>query len=812
MVKSYVVVALRNLWRHRGYTLINVLGLTIGIASSILILLYVINELSYDRFHEKSDQIYRVWISGSMPATEMRHAVTSPPMAEALMNDYPEVENAVRLRKAGGWMVRKGDRTFQETDDEFLFADSTFFDVFSFELIKGDPETCLTNPRSIVLTEEYARKYFGDEDPMGQTLKIEQDTNLSVITGVMADFPQNSHFHCKMLGSLSTLGNSRSTNWLNHNFYTYIVLKEGTDPVEFESRLREMLMKYVGPMLQQFLGVDVEQFESSGNSYGYKVQNLTDIHLHSDLQYEHEPGGNPLYVYVFLVAAILILVIAGVNFMNLATARSTIRAREVGLRKVVGSKRSQLIGQFLTESVVLSLISLMVAIGLVYLLLPNYINLIQLNLEFNIFSKSWIIPLLITFAIFVGVAAGSYPAFVLASFRPAAVFSSEKKSASRKSTLRSMLIVLQFTVTIVILIGTIVVNRQLNFMQNKETGFEKDNLLLVKRSDVLERKIDAFKKEIMQHSNVISAANTTHIPSNQYSDNAHLLEGWDRSEIFTLATCRVSYDFDQALNLELVSGRFFSRDMPSDSVGVVVNEATVRALGLEDPLNTRFVEPGENGQEDDFMPIIGVVKDFHFESMHSEISPMAIHFMRGNYEGVIAIRLGDGDRSETISFLQGKWDEFNSEYPFEYFWMDEQFDELFATERRTGQILTIFSILSIFLTCLGLLGLISYTTNQRTREIGIRKIMGASVQIVMRLLSREMLNLLGISALLSIPAYFGVKAWLQKFAYHIHFQVGVYFLVLLAVVVTVLILAMLTVSYHSYRAATANPADSLKVD
>jgi len=812
MLKSYVVVALRNLWRHRGYTLINVFGLTIGIASSIFILLYVINELTYDRFHEKSDQIYRVWISGSMPATEMRHAVTSPPMAEALLNDYPEVEHAVRMRKAGDLLVRKGDRTFQETDDEFIFADSTFFDVFSFDLLKGNAETCLRDPRSIVLTEEYARKYFGDEDPIGQTLKIEQDTNLSVITGVMADFPQNSHFHCKMISSMTTLRNSRSTNWVNHNYYTYVVLKEGTDPVTFESRLREMVLKYVGPTIVQFLGVDIEQFEASGNSYGYKVQKLTDIHLHSNLQYEHEPNGNPLYVYVFLVAAILILVIAGINFMNLATARSTIRAREVGLRKVVGSKRSQLIGQFLTESVVLSLISLLFAVGLVYLFLPNYGNMIQLNLMFDIFATPWIIPLLITFAILIGIAAGSYPAFVLASFKPAAIFSSEKKTASRKSLLRSMLIVLQFTVTIVILIGTIIVNRQLNYMQKKETGFEKENLLLVKRPDVLRGRIDAFKKEIEQHSNVISAANTTHIPSYQYSDNAHWLEGWDRSEIFTLATSYVSYDFEKAMNLELVSGRFFSQDMPSDSMGVVVNEATVRALGIEDPLTTRFVDIDDDGGEDEFMPIIGVVKDFHFESMQKEISPMAIHFMRRNFGGVLTIRMGNGDKAETISFLQSKWEEFNSEYPFEFFWMDEQFDTLFATERRTGQILMVFSILSVFITCLGLLGLISYTTNQRTRELGIRKIMGASVQIVMRLLSREMLNLLGISALISIPAYFGVKAWLQKFAYHIHFQVGVYFLVLLSVVLTVLVLAMLTVSFHSYRAATANPADSLKVD
>lgn len=809
MLKNYFLVALRNLWKHRGYTLINIFGLTIGLASTVFILLYVINELTYDRFHEKSEQIYRVWISGSMPATEMRHAVSSPPMAEALLNDYPEVEQSVRLRKAGGWMVKKGDVTYSETDEDFLFADSTFFDVFSFKLLRGDPQTCLKEPRSIVLTEKYARKYFGDEDPMGQTLRMEQDTNVSVITGVMADFPQNSHFHCNMLGSLSTLGNSRSTNWLNHNFYTYVVLQEGTDPVEFESGLREMLVKYVGPMLEQFLGVDIQQFEESGNSYGYKLQKLTDIHLHSDLQYELEPNGNPLYVYVFLVAAIMMLVMAGVNFMNLATARSTTRAREVGLRKVVGSRRSQLIAQFLTESVLLSLMALVAAVALVYLFLPGYNNMIQLNLQFDIFSHSWIIPLLIIFAILVGVAAGSYPALILASFKPAAVFSSEKSRAG-KNLLRSVLIVLQFTVTIVILMGTIVVNRQLHYMQNKEVGFEKENLLLIHRSDLLKERIDAFKEQVEQNANVLVAANATSIPSTEYSDNAHWLEGWNRDEIFTLASSRVSYDFDQAMGLEMVSGRFFSRDMPSDSSGVVINEAAVRALGLEEPLNNRFMAPGDDGEEDQFSPIIGVVKDYHFASLQSEIAPMAMHFMPGNYEGYITIRLGNGNQAETLTFLENTWNEFISESPFEYSWMDERFDKLFATERRTSQILLVFSFLSIFITCLGLLGLISYTTNQRTREIGIRKIMGASVQIVMRLLSKEVINLLIISGLISIPAYFGAKAWLQKFAYHINFQAGVFFLVLFLVSTMVLLLAMVTVSFHSYRAATANPAESIR--
>ena len=809
MLKNYILVALRNLWRHRGYTLINIFGLTIGLASTIFILLYVVNEMSYDRFHEKSDRIYRIWISGSMPATEMRHAVSSPPMAEALLNDYPEVEQAVRLRQAGGWIVKQGDRIFNETDDEFIFADSTFFDVFSFKLLKGDPRTCLTEPRSIVLTEEYAAKYFGDEDPMGQTLKIEQDTNLSVITGVMEDFPQNSHFHCKMLGSLTTIGNSRSTNWLNHNYYTYVVLREGTDPVEFEANLKELLIKYVGPMLEQFMGVDVQQFEESGNSYGYKVQKMTDIHLHSDLQYEIEPGGNSLYVYVFLVAAILMLAMAAVNFMNLATARSTTRAREVGLRKVVGSRRRQLVIQFLTESVLLSILALIGAVALVYLFLPSYNNMIQLKLQFDIIDHFWIIPLLLLFAIFVGIAAGTYPAMILASFKPAAVFSSEKISSGR-SLLRKVLIVLQFTVTIVILMGTIVVHRQLNYMQKKDPGFDKENLLLIHRSDLLKGGIDAFKEQIVQHANVIAAANTTVIPSRAYSDNAHWLEGWDRTEIFTLATSRVSYDFEKAMGLEMASGRFFSREMPSDSFAVVINEAAVRALGLEDPLTNRFVDIGQNGEADRFIPIIGVVKDFHFASMQAEIGPMAMHFMPGNFEGYITVRLGDGDKTSTIAFIEDTWNQFKQDAPFEYSWMDEEFNKMFATERRTSQILLVFSILSIFITCLGLLGLISYTTNQRTREIGIRKIMGASEQEVMGLLSKEVFNLLIISGLLSIPAYFGARAWLQKFAYSINFQVGVYFIVLLVVSALVLLLAMLTVSYHSYNAATANPADSIR--
>ena len=812
MIANIIKVAFRNLFKHFGYSFINILGLAIGLASSIFIFLYVINELTYDRFHEKSDRIYRAWVLGSMAGTDMQHAITAPPMMEALLSDYPDVEEAVRIGQLGGWLVRTGDRKFHETDQEFLFADSTFFDVFSFELLQGNPKTCLRDPRSIVLTEEYATKYFGDEDPMGKTFRIEQDTNYYTVTGVMEDVPVNSHIHFKMLGSLCTFERSRSTNWVNHAYITYFVLAPGTDPVEFESRLQDIIEKYVGPLVEQFMGIDLEQFRESGNSYGYRVQALTDIHLHSNLQYELESGGNPMYVYIFLVIAILVLIIACINFMNLATARSTTRAREVGLRKVVGSSRSLLITQFLTESVFLSMFALIIAVIIVYLLLPGYNNLIRLDLNFNIFNSTWIIPALILFAIFVGLLAGSYPAFVLASFKPVAVFKAEARGGSSKSFLRNLLIILQFTVTIMILLGTYIVNRQLTYMQKKDPGFGKENVLLVHRSDALKQKIDAFKEEISQHANVISTANSTQVPSHQYYENTHWLEGSDRSDLFTLPTCYTSYGYDQALDLEILEGRYFSREMPTDSFAVIVNEATLKAFNITDPLNTRFYNPGENGEPDEFIPIIGVVKDFHFESMHEEIHPMAIHFMTGNFEGVLVIKLGDGNIPATVDFVNQTWEDFGVEHPFEYSWMDDTFDALFETERRTGQILTIFSLLSMLLSCLGLLGLISYTTNQRTKEIGIRKTMGASVNIVMYLLSKETVKLLGISALISIPAYFGIRAWLQNFAFHIDFNAPVYALVLLGVTLVVLIIALLTVSYNSYRAATANPTESLRVE
>ncbi len=812
MISNFIKITFRNLSRQLGYTFINIAGLAIGLACSILISLYVINEMTYDRFHENAERIYRIAVKGKIPGNDLNQAVTAAPMYQTLATEYPEIEHVTRVAGFGGWLVRYGEKKFIETNKTFLFADSTFFDVFSFPLIKGNPETALTKPRSLIMTQTAAKRYFGDEDPMGKTLSVEADTTIYTVTGLLEDIPVNSHFHFELLGSLGSIRNSRSTNWLNHNFYTYISVVPGTDVELLSEKINGIVEKYIGPLIQEILGIDLDQFAEAGNSFGYYLQSLLEIHLHSDLQAEMEPNGNPAYVYVFSLIAVLILVIACINFMNLATARSASRSREVGIRKVVGSNRALLIGQFLTESVLLSFVSLVFAVLIVYLIMPYYNNIIRLDLHFNLLGNSYLIPMLLLLGLAVGLLAGSYPAFVLASFKPIAVLKGELSAGTKKGRLRSILVVVQFTITIIILLGTFIVYRQLNYMQKKDLGFEKENVLVIRRSDALKDQIDVFKQELVKHSSIISAANSTHIPSSGFWNNAHWLEGQDRSNVFLLMMAVVSYEVADALDLEMAEGRFFTREMPTDSFAVVINESAVKVLNIADPLNTRFVNPGQTPEEDRFMPIIGVVKDFHYESMHDNINPMIFHFMQGNGEGYLIVRIQPGNLPETVAFVKQTWEDFNSRYPFEYFWLDDEFGKLFEPERRTSQLLSVFSLLSIFLSCLGLLGLISFTTAQRTKEIGIRKAHGASVNIIVFLLSRETMQLLGVAALLAIPFYFGIKQWIQDFAFHIKFNPVLYFIFLIIVALVILTIALLTVSFKAHKAAKANPADSLRFE
>lgn len=811
MIRNYIKIAFRNLTKNKGYTIINILGLAFGLTCTLFISIFVYNEISFDKFHKNSELIYRVSVKGAMAGNDLNMAVTSTPMAEALVNEFPEITKVTRILQTEGRLVEYGDKQFNETAKDFFFADSTFFEVFSFPFINGDPKTSLDNPYSIVLTETTAKKYFGDDDPIGKNLSIENDTTLYQVTGVIEDIPANSHFHFSLMGSFHSLNRSRNISWLSHGVYTYVLTVPEINEESFRTNINGLVDKYVGPEIQQVLGVTMEQFSEQGNSFGYFIQNLEDIHLHSDLQYELEQNGNPSYVYIFSVLGFIILLVACINFMNLATARSSKRAREVGIRKVSGSLKKHLIYQFLVESTVISFFSLIIAIGLVVLLMPYFNNLIDSNLVFNPFNSIILVIVLAGLAISVGLLAGFYPAFVLASVKPLQVLKGKLQSGAKGSKLRSILVVVQFACTIVIMLGTFIVFNQLNYMQTKNLGFDKKNTLVIKRADALNNQIEAFKQELSGNSNIISVGNSVHIPGMIFNNNAHFLEGRSFNDIYLLMQTAVSYEFLEVMEMEMAEGRFFSIDYPTDSFAVVINESTVKSLGIEDPVGKRFMFPGRTPEDPiRYQTIIGVVKDFHFQSMHENINPVIIEFMRGNYGGFVLIRIEGDNEQEVIQFVENTWKNFVKNNPIEYVWLEDDFDKIFKPEKQTSKILLVFSFFSIFISCLGLFGLISFTTSQRTNEIGIRKTLGSSVGQVVIMLFRETAILLTISTILAIPSYFIFEKWLQNFAFGIKYGPGIFAVYLLFFALLTLLISLLTVSYQSVKSANINPADALR--
>ncbi len=805
MIKNYFLTAIRNLLKNWSYSLINIIGLSIGIAASLFIALYVIHETSYDRFHANADQIYRIGVEGQFSSEIIDQVVTAAPMAQAMIQDYPEVKNAVRLREAGDWLMVYGDRKFNE--DNVLFADSSFFDVFSFDLIKGDPKNALRLPHSLVMTETTAKKYFGNEEAIGKLIKVESDTTLYKVTGVVADPPENSHFHFEMLGSLSTLSHSRSTFWISHNYYTYLLLNEDADPGSLEKKMENILPKYVGPQIAEVMGVSLDEFESQGNYFGYFLQPLTDIHLKSSKQYEIEPNGNLLYVVFFSIIAVFILIIACINFTNLATARAANRAKEVGIRKVSGATRQHLIFQFLTESIIISFISMLIALLIVKSLMPEYNNLLQLSLSFKLFEGWYIVPALLFLVLFVGLLAGLYPSFVLSSFRPVAVLKGKLKSGAKSGLLRNILVISQLVISIVILIGTYVVWNQLNYIQNKDLGFNKENIVAIKRSDALDQQIEAFKQELMQNPNIVSISNANTIPGENFSNNAFFMPGTNDTKLLHQAW--VNYDYDKVFNFTLKEGRFFSRDFPSDSVSIVINEKAAKNLGWEEPLGEKLLYPwGRNGETRE-MTVVGVVEDFHFKSMQVPIEPVIFTLIPGNWEGYVLVKIMPENQQSTINSIQQTWNSFTSEYPFEYFFFKKHYDELFKNEMITSRIFLVFSIISIVIAGLGLLGLISFMTIQRNKEIGVRKTFGSTSWNIVLILNKEIIKLVVISSLIAIPlSWWAMSRWMEDFAYKAEMPVAMFAIIPLVA----LLIALIIVSYQSAVAALRNPADILRYE
>jgi len=805
MLKSFFINAIRNMRKHSGYLLLNITGLTIGITSFLLITLYVVHELSFDRFHKNYENIYRIKVKGMMAGSTLDQAVTAAPMARALRNDYPEITQTTRVFRSGAWLVKNGDIRFNE--DGILFADSTFFDVLDFKLLKGDPSTALQNPQSIVLTEDFALKYFGKEDPINKRLALESDTNVYTITGIVQNIPSNSHIKFDMLASLSSIGYSRSDQWLSHSFYTYIVLKDGTSPKALEAKLPDVVIKYAGPQIKKLIGITLEDFKKAGNQFGYELEPLADIHLKGAPQYMLEPSGSLSTVYIFAGIAFMILVIAIINYINLSTARSASRAKEVGIRKVSGSDKRGLIIQFIGESLVLVTIATFLALLLVLILIPSFNNLIGKDITSSMTWGGTSVAGLIALILFTGIAAGAYPAFVLASFNPVEVLKGTLNPGSISKTLRGILVVFQFAVSIIIIIGAFVVYGQLKFMTSADMGFDKENLLVVRRSDALRNNIDAFKEQVLHIPGITQVGNGTAIPgTDNYNNNAFYLDDDPTKTTYLINQESVSYGFAEAMGLRLSEGRFFSKEYGSDTMAIVINEATVKLLGLKEPLGKYILRPSAPG-EFDRLRIVGVMKDFNIKSLHEKIPPVCLTFMRGNYEGYLCFRLGKGDIQKTITAIGSIWKDYANGQPFQYSFFDEDFNKHYETEFRTGKIFILFSILAILIACLGLIGLITYMTTIRTREVGIRKTFGANRGVIIALLSQEVIVLILIASLVAYPlAFLGVRMWLEGFAVKITVSPLIY-LFASAIGLTI---GWLSIMYHSIKASAYNPAQSLR--
>ena len=808
MLKNFFINAIRTMKKQRGNVLLNIGGLTIGLTSFLFISLYVLNELSYDKFHSNYENIYRVKIIGRMSGSALDQAITAAPMAKAIMNDYPEVVVATRVRRLGDWLIRYEENRFNE--EGVLFADSTFFRVFDFKLLRGDPQNALVRPKSIVLTEEYARKYFGDKDPLGQRMSVEADTNLYTVTGVIRDVPDNSHIKFDILASISSYpGMANSQQWVSHNFYTYIVLNNGTDRDRLQEKFQEMVIKYVGPQLQEILGFSIDDFRKAGNDFSYILEPLKDIHLKGATQYTLEPNGSLTTVYIFAVIAFLILLIAIINYVNLATAKSAGRAKEVGIRKVSGVNKFGLVTQFLGESLLIVTFAALLAVLLVYALTPSFNQLIGKGLSVSLFDSYSGVLSVVSLILIVGISAGFYPAFVLASYNPIEVLKGTMNPGSMSKRLRGILVVFQFTVSIVIIIGSIIVYNQLSFMTKKDLGFDKENLIIIRRPDSFYKQMKSFRNQVLQIPGVEKVGFSFAVPGEVFNNNAFFRDDDPDKNTYLINQTSVSFDFPQTLGVSLVSGRFFSTEYGTDSSAVLINEAAVKSLGLTDPVGKYILQP-RGPQQFRKLEIIGVMKDFNIESMHKAITPVVFTVLfESQGDQFATVRVSGKNVAGTVKSIENIWKTFTTRQPFQYDFFSDRWNNMYSSEMKTGKIFIIFSVLAVFIACLGLIGLVTYITNKRTREIGIRKTFGASNKTVLSLLSAEVLYLILGSSLIAYPlAYFGSEYWLEGFAEKVRISPLIYIIATL----TGLVIGWLSISYQTIKAANYNPAKALRIE
>jgi putative ABC transport system permease protein len=796
MFGNYFKTAVRNLIKRKSFSLINITGLAIGMAVSFLILLLVLNEVTYDHFHENSKDIYRIALKLDAQDRHMEIPCVPAPFGPALVEQFPEVASVARLRGEGRKIVSFENKLFEES--RIYYADPGLFDVFAISLVNGNPETMLEAPFSLVLTEEMAEKYFGSEDPIGKMLKLDNKHKYT-ITGVVKKMPDNSHFKYNMLASLSTLNQLRGdlNLWMGFNYYTYIHLTGKPNADEITKKYYELLMANIPDQVKQ-LGMKISLF----------LQPLRNIHLHSHLLGEMEPPGNPAYVRILTSIALFILLIACINFMNLSTAQSAQRAKEVGMRKVLGAPRGKLIAQFLGESMLLSFISLIIAVILIQIMLPVFNQLVSKDLAFNPIQNGIIILGLVGITFLVGLIAGVYPAFFLSSFAPIEILKSRFKAGKGHRFFRHGLVSLQYVISITLIFSTLVIFYQLHHVKNHHLGFNKEQIAVISLRGQAHQKYDVLKNEILRVPGVVRATCSSHVPGIGRNETMFSFEGVTQ-EKQVMPFMEVDDDFLETFSMELAAGRNLSHDRPADKKAIILNETLVKQLSWDNPLGKTVTMTEVIGRKFVDVPytVIGVVRDFHFESLHQKIGS---HLMKLSGEvNRISVKLSPENLSETLRAIEKKWKQIEPTYPFHYVFLDESFDSLYRTERRMGLIFISFTLIAIFVASLGLFGLASFTAEQRTREIGIRKVLGASVSNVVLLLSREFTRWVILANVIAWPiAYFAMNRWLQNFAYRIELEIWI-FILSGGIALTI---ALLTVSTKAVRAAVANPVDSLRYE
>lgn len=812
MLTNYLKIALRNLFKQKVYSLINILGLSVGIASCLLIVMFVLHETSFDKFQANADHIYKVALERKYPNHSTNYAIIPDSYAGVMLHDFPEVAQVIRLGGPFNDIAvtfrdeRNEEKRFEE--DFIMAADSNFFKFFSIKLLKGEPDKVLSQLTDVVLTQSTARRYFGNLDPINKTIRcFERDFNIS---GICEDVPENSHMKFDLLFKWddNINGNGR-TNFITFSAHTYLELKPGADPQALEAKFPNMVDTYAAAQIEQDLGKSWQDYKKAGNGYRYFLQPLTSIHLDpANIEAKMTAGGNINYVYFLISVALLILVIACINFMNLATARSAERSREVGLRKAMGSLKGQLISQFLTESIVLSLFSTALALGLAQLALPFFNNLADKSLSLH-FSPLLIASLL-GVALLVGVLAGSYPAFALSSFNPVLVMKGNFTGSKKGSWLRNGLVVFQFFISIILIVGTLVVSNQMKYMQSKSLGFDKENIVVVEQAGALGPQATAFVEELKRLPGIESASTSFGLLGRQADFFGAQFTAEGSSDVLTTKALVIDDDFAQTIGFQYAQGKGFSKET-NDSLYILLNETAVRAMDIEDPIGKKLsqVQRNDNGNVTVQYTIIGVIKDFNFQSLRDPITPLAI-FNNENAGGAIGYayaRIKGKNLAESLNLIEAKWRSLATGQPFKYLFLDQNLNQQYDAEQRAGNIFAVFSGLAIIIACVGLFGLAAYTTSLRTKEIGVRKVLGASVGNIVFLLSKDLIQLILIAFVLAVPlAWYMMDNWLSGFAYRINLGIGVF----LIAGITSLIISWLTVSYQSIKAAIVNPIKSLR--